>query len=183
MCANFCSESYWHEVVAKSDVARVPSPLTLDLGGHTLTVNPNVFYFANATTTAGTLVLNGLVEFYINPSDFRASKTVVNGQLRVNKNCDAISFGDCEFNTPWADTSASYTGAIKVFGSLRPNTDFFHGCEMQDGSTLDLRGRSEPFRTKGRNIGTTDAMTTITFAPVPRSTSPGSMAGAPTTSC
>jgi hypothetical protein len=142
------------------------TPLTLDLGGHTLTVNANWFYFANTTTTAGTLVLNDAIEFYTNPSDFRASKTVVNGQLRVNKNCDAISLGDCEFNTPQADVSASYTGAIKVFGSLRPNTDFFHGCEMQDGSTLDLRGRSEPFRTKGRNIGTTDAMTTITFAPL-----------------
>ena len=29
------------------------TPLTLDLGGHTLTVNSHAFYFANTTTTAG----------------------------------------------------------------------------------------------------------------------------------
>ena len=140
-------------------------PASIDLGGHALTITPGTyFYFANVVTTAGTLVLNGTYEFYREPSDFRASDVVVNGQLRVNTNAGTILFGNCVFNTPSADASTVHVGPISVYGALRPNTDFFHGCEMQNGSTLDLRGRSAPFRTKGKNVGTTDAMTTITFA-------------------
>ena len=132
------------------------APSSLDLGGHALTITPgSYFYFANVTTTAGTLVLNGLYEFYNQPSDFRASDVVVNGQLRVNTNAGTILFGNCVFNTPVADTSTSFPGPIHVHGTLRPNTDYFHGCEMQNGSTLDLRGRSEVFNTKGKSIGTT----------------------------
>ena len=139
---------------------------TLDLDGHTLTVNNGpVFYFANTVSTAGTLVLNGTYEFYRSPSDFRASDLVVNGWLHVNSNCGYISVGNCVFNTPNAEAAHSFNGGIRVYGTLRPNTDYFHGCEMQDGSTLDLSGRTGIFHTTGKNTGTTTAMTTITFAP------------------
>ena len=137
----------------------------LDLGGHTLTIDTDTtFYFANVTSTAGTIVLDSMLEFYNKPSDLRASDIIVNGQLRVNPNSGTNLLGNCVFNTSAADTSSSFTGSIHVYGALRPNTDYFHGCEMQDGSTLDLRGRTAPFLTKGRNVGSTDVMTTITFA-------------------
>ncbi|MBO7683502.1 MAG: hypothetical protein J6T51_02110 [Kiritimatiellae bacterium] len=138
---------------------------SLDLGGHALKIDTGTtFYFANVTSTAGTIVLDSNVEFYRQPSDLRASDVIVNGQLHVNPNAGTVLFGNCVFNTPVADSSTSFTGPIHVYGALRPNTDYFHGCEMQDGSTLDLRGRTAPFLTKGRNVGSTDVLTTITFA-------------------
>ncbi len=141
------------------------STFPLDLGGHTLTMRGDVtFYVANVTSTAGTLVLDGAsYEFYNQPSDFRASDVIVNGKLYVNSNAGTILFGNCVFNTPEPYDATKYPGPIHVYGSLRPNTDYFRGCEMQDGSTLDLRGRTAPFLTKGRNIGTTNTLTTITF--------------------
>ena len=139
---------------------------SLDLAGHALTIRGHqVFYFANVTSTAGTLVLDGpSYEFYRAPSDLRASDVIVNGHLHVNSNAGTLLLGNCVFNTPEPDVSASYPGPIHVFGSLRPNTDYFHGCEMQDGSTLDLRGRTAPFLTRGKNAGNTNTLTTITFA-------------------
>ena len=139
---------------------------SLDLAGHALTIRGHkVFYFANVTSTAGTLVLDGpSYEFYRAPSDLRASDVIVNGHLHVNSNAGTLLLGNCVFNTPEPDVSVSYPGPIHVFGSLRPNTDYFHGCEMQDGSTLDLRGRTAPFLTRGRNAGDTNTLTTITFA-------------------
>ena len=139
---------------------------SLDLAGHALTIRGDqVFYFANVTSTAGTLVLDGpTYEFYRAPSDLRASDVIVNGHLLVNSNAGTLLLGNCVFNTSELGLSVNYPGPIHVFGSLRPNTDYFHGCEMQDGSTLDLRGRTAPFLTRGRNAGDTNTLTTITFA-------------------
>ena len=146
------------------------NPLEIDLQRHTLTVgefNPPVrqgYYFSNVTTTEGTLVLNEAVECYNRPCYFTNSLVVVNGQFNANSNCSEVRFGDCEVNTPTPSAHSSYAGAVKVYGSLRPNTDCFRGCEMQDGSTLDLRGRAAPFSTRSRNTANTEAQLTISFA-------------------
>ena len=146
------------------------NPLEIDLQGHTLTVGEidpparQTYYFSNVTTTEGTLVLNERVECYNRPCYFTNSLVVVNGQFNSNSNCSEVRFGDCEVNTPTPCNHSSYAGAVKVYGSLRPNTDYFHGCEMQDGSTLDLRGRTMPFSTRSRNTANTAAQITISFA-------------------
>ena len=146
------------------------NPLEIDLQGHTLTVGEidpparQTYYFSNVTTTEGTLVLNERVECYNRPCYFTNSLVVVNGQFNSNSNCSEVRFGDCEVNTPTPCNHSSYAGAVKVYGSLRPNTDYFHGCEMQDGSTLDLRGRTMPFSTRSRNTANTEAQVTISFA-------------------
>ena len=146
------------------------TPLEIDLQGHTLTVgefNPPVrqaYYFSNVTTTEGTLILNEAVECYKGPCYFTNSLVVVNGQFNSNSNCSEVRLGDCEVNTPTPCNHSSYAGAVKVYGSLRPNTDCFRGCEMQDGSTLDLRGRAAPFSTRSRNTANTEAQVTISFA-------------------
>ena len=146
------------------------NPLEIDLQGHTLTVGEvdpparQTYYFSNVTTTEGTLVLNEGVECYNRPCYFTNSLVVVNGQFNSNSNCSEVRLGDCEVNTPTPCNHSSYAGAVKVYGSLRPNTDCFRGCEMQDGSTLDLRGRTMPFSTRSRNTANTAAQITISFA-------------------
>lgn len=151
-------------------ISRGYAPSFIDLGGHTLAVRTTMagnFYLANTTTTAGTIVQDGRLEFYHDPSDLRASTLVVNGFLRVNSNCANVLLGNVIVNTAEADTAgavASYPNPLLVYGTLRPNTDYFRGYALQDGAALDLSGRTGLFRTRGLAAGTAEVFHTITFA-------------------
>ncbi len=149
-------------------ISRGYAPSFIDLGGHTLAIRTTTagnFYFANTTTTAGTIVQDGRLEFYHDPSDLRASTLVVNGFLHVNSNCAKVLLGHVVVNTAEADASAaSYPNPLLVYGALRPNTDYFRGYELQDGAALDLSGRTGLFRTRGLAAGTAEVFHTITFA-------------------
>lgn len=143
----------------------------VDLGGKTLTLDSSAstFYFSGTTFTEGTLSIDGgYVELYNNlvTNDFRRAKVVMNGNsvLRCSSNCAVPLFGDLEVNSTSSDASTAYPVGIKVFGTFKPNTDNFHGCELQDGATLDLSGRVGAFSTKGAYAGGTAAQTTVTFA-------------------
>ena len=160
--------------------------VVLALNGHTLKVNQTaksgvrpLFLLVNVTaTTPGTIeVMNGY--FYFDgeaqnkrkTSDLRQTELVMGGQLRLYNTAGTVlvKLGDYIVNTPAADVSAAggtnWMGAAEVYGTFRPNTDFFHGCELQDGATIDLSGRNGTFSTKGQNVGTNDVQTTATFAP------------------
>lgn len=39
------------------------------------------------------------------------------------------------------------TAAMNVYGRFTPATDYFYGCTLQDGATLDLNGRSGAWST------------------------------------
>ena len=43
----------------------------------------------------------------------------------------------------------SGTGRMYVYGTFTPTTDYFYGCTMMDGSTIDLSGRSGTWSTTG----------------------------------
>ncbi|MBQ7188349.1 MAG: hypothetical protein IJR99_02935 [Kiritimatiellae bacterium] len=158
----------------------------LTLNGHTLKVNETsksgtrpLFLLVNVTaTTPGTIeVMNGY--FYFDgsssqkrkTSDFQQVTLVMNGQLRLDDDTGSVlvKLRDYIVNTPAADVSgagaAKFMGRAEVYGTFRPNTDFFHGCELQDGATIDLSGRNGTFSAKGQNVGTNDVQTTATFAP------------------
>ncbi len=145
------------------------SPAALDLGGHTLrlaTSGAGTFYFANTTASAGTIDQYGIVEFYNTPSSFVNATLVANGQLRVNANCAPVSLGDYVVNATAPDLQIdSYPGILHVFGTFRPNTDFFRGCELQDGATLDLSGRTGIFSLRGAQTATNEVLKTVAFAP------------------
>ena len=143
----------------------------VDLGGKTLTLDSgtSTFYVSGATFTEGTLSIDGgYMESFYNAAanDFRRAKVVMNGNsvLRCNSNSAVPLFGDLEVNSTLSDTSTDFPVGIKVFGTFKPNTDNFHGCELQDGATLDLSGRVGAFSTKGAYAGGTAAQTTVTFA-------------------
>ena len=142
---------------------------SLDLGGNTLTFSGSSFYFSGIAATAGNVVIdNCVVEVYgsVATNDFRLAKVSVNGKgiLRCNSSCATPLFGDYEVNATAADTATNYEKGISVYGMFTPNTDNFHGCELQNGATLDLRSREGVFATKGAYAGTKETQHTVTFA-------------------
>ena len=55
---------------------------------------------------------------------------------------NALSVRDYTARMPWDSTYCSGSAALNVYGTFKPVTDFFYGCTMQDGSTLDLSTRT-----------------------------------------
>ena len=56
------------------------------------------------------------------------------------------------------------TAAFKVYGMFTPATDIFYGCQMQNGSTVDLSGRTTVWNTTTAADSTAKGSTTVTFA-------------------
>ena len=119
----------------------------LDLGGHTLTVNiGNNKYFWIFNTT----IKNGFVDVksggYFQTGESYALKEIVatNVDFRINsplKLNSALSVRDYEslYN---ADTNAGTTN-LNVFGTFKPSShDYYYGCTLQDGSTIDFTSRT-----------------------------------------
>ena len=135
---------------------------TLDLGGHTLTVqigtNGRYFYLKDATIKNGTLdVVSGgwlyLYKQYAAATEARDVDIRVGSALQV---FTPVSVRNYE-QVYGADNNVGEE-ALNVYGVFRPAAghDYFYGCTMQDGSTIDLSGRKGTWSVKsafsrGRN--------------------------------
>ena len=53
------------------------------------------------------------------------------------------------------------TGGMNVYGRFTPSTDYFYGCTLQDGSTLDLGSRTDAWSTTS---AFTNGLNRVTFA-------------------
>ena len=137
-------DSTWTIAMNYGLIALSHAATTLDLGGHTLTVplaNGKNFWLHNAD------VMNGLVDI------------TSGGWLKVEKTSCRASTADFRINCAMnvqvqmdvRDYIAVYgsnynegNGVIKVHGKFVPSEthNYFHGCEMQNGSTIDLGART-----------------------------------------
>ncbi len=157
-------------------VAGTSTATSLDLGGHTLTVTgANVFYVDRCTATSeGRIVCkNRTVEFWYGASDLHlvTLEMGTNSQLRINgtsgsHNASPLLLGGYVAKTASVDSDSGFIGTAKVYGTFRPNTDYFHGCEVQDGATIDLGGRLTALPLQGSNVvnGANYGMRDISFA-------------------
>ena len=143
----------------------------LDLGGNALTVNLNVsgklFYLYN------TEVRNGLVDVIsggwleTGNAGITAKDATIKCAAAVRAN-GVVEVGDY---TAYRSTSIHNEGtqAFKVYGMFTPTTDIFYGCQMQNGSTINLAGRSGAWHTTMPVADSTEGNTknssrTVTFA-------------------
>ena len=121
------------------------SSTELDLGGHTLTVpigNGKQFFLYNTTvknglvniTSGGWLQTRSGWTVTATNADFR-----VGCALRIN---GTISVRDYE--QVYGSNYNAGTAAFNVHGTFKPaaNHNYFYGCTMQDGSTIDLSSRT-----------------------------------------
>ena len=123
----------------------------LDLGGHTLTVNiGNSKYFWIFNTT----IKNGFVDVksggWFQTGESYALKEIVatNVDFRINaalKLNSAFSVRDYEalYNSNNSTINNDGTANLNVFGTFKPSAhNYFYGCTLQDGSTIDFTSRT-----------------------------------------
>ena len=157
----------------------------LDLSGNTLSLSSATFVDVENTKviSEGTIRVNsGLLQFYgrngkAYTNDFTKAALELSSNAQMvlrnpSSNPMVVNLGDYICNTASADTGhddADYQKATpKVYGTFKPNTDYFHGVELQDGATIDLSGRTTALPLRGLQYPSADAtatsLHTVTFA-------------------
>ena len=151
-----------------------PNPATFDLGGHTLTVNAT----AGGQFNIAFPIVNGTLE-YETGGYLSVPESASSGSATLDlKMLGAAFFGDGALSV--SNYLASYTKQwnhgsyqLKVYGTFTPagvdedGYEYFHGCEMQDGSTIDLSAKTAAWDTTATGwsgTGDSDGSRTVAFA-------------------
>ena len=151
-----------------------PDTATFNLGGHKLTVNAQ----AGGQFVISFPVVNGMVEYesggYLAvPAGATAGSTSLDlemtGAAFLLEGTLSVSNYLASYIQQWNHGSA----AIKVYGTFTPagvdenGLEYFHGCEMQTGSTIDLSAKTATWDTTATGwsgTGDADGARTVTFA-------------------
>ena len=120
----------------------------LNLHGHTLTVDiasGKGFWFDNVVVDDGTLDVTGAGNFVMDKTGIIATNVSfrIGAAMSVN-----VPVSVRDYIALYGDVSNSGTAALKVYGTFKPSAhNFFYGCTMQAGSTIDLSERTSPLPT------------------------------------
>ena len=141
-------------------------PTEIDLNGHTLTVNIGGgmdFLLCSTTIHDGTFhVASGGFLQTMGGTTVTATDNVtmkLNCAFRMNGPMDVANY-----ESLYADGWNRESGKMRVYGTFTPTTDYFWGCEMQDGSTLDLSGKSGTWSTRNLTGSSMGGVRDVTFA-------------------
>ncbi len=113
------------------------APTTLDLGGNKLSVSIGsvTFCLFNAT------VMNGMVDI-TSGGTLKLDKTgVVATNVDFKLKCAlnvVVPFKVRNYESAYVNNYNWGSYPVSVLGTFKPTTQYYHGCEMQDGSTMDL---------------------------------------------
>ena len=134
--------------------------VSLYLGSHTLTAETmgKTLYFRDPLViTNGTFWTKGTGCLYFNSTVNARSATLrVESALWLGAKVDVDDYyAACTFD------SNNGTAAMNVYGRFTPATDYFYGCTLQDGATLDLNGRNGAWSTTS---AFTSGANRVTFA-------------------
>lgn len=134
--------------------------VSLYLGTHTLTAETmsKTLYFRDPLIiTNGTFWTKGTGCLYFNSTVNARSATLrVESALWLGAKVDVDDYyAACTFD------SNNGTAAMNVYGRFTPATDYFYGCTLQDGATLDLNGRNSAWSTTS---AFTSGANNVTFA-------------------
>ncbi len=132
----------------------------VDLGGNTLTVNissGSYLYLRNSSMTNGTVHIptGGYLQTVVS-CDARTVDFKVGCSLNMASD---LSVRNYEAVYKWNDNTG--TAALNVYGTFTPATNYFYGCTMQDGSTIDLSSKTDTWSTTS---SFTSGSKTVTFA-------------------
>jgi autotransporter-associated beta strand protein len=123
---------------------------TLNLGGHMLraeVAKDEILVLRSAVVSNGTInVVNGgwlyvpaekTCDATDNAAILSSTALAIAGTLNVKDFTDA--------KTTNANSYDSSSGAINVYGTFTPKSDYFYGVTMQSGSSFDLSAKTEPW--------------------------------------
>jgi hypothetical protein len=97
-------------------------------------------------------------------SDLSEVELVMNGYSCFYLKVGPLELGSYECNSTWYMEDGAWAAQMKVHGTFTPNTDRFYGATLQDGATLDLRGRTGCFNVQGRGHAGSTERSTLGFA-------------------
>ena len=152
-----------------------PIPATFDLGGHKLTVNAE----AGGQFCISFPIVNGTLEYqtggYLSvPADASSgSPTLDLKMLGAAFYGEGESFSVSNYLASYSQQWNHGSYQVKVYGTFKPDAvdadgrDYFHGCEMQHGSTIDLSAKTATWDTTSTGwsgTGDADGARTVTFA-------------------
>ena len=156
------------------------TPAKIDLGGHTLT-NSLVYgaqMYIPLSVENGTMVARNLTT-ESNGGYVRLNSDTSGGSATFNLVMETVAL-ELHGTLSVSNYVARYTGgynhgnaAIKVYGTFTPEAvlangkECFHGCEMQDGSSIDLSAKTNAWSSVAlgwTGTGNMDGNRTTTFA-------------------
>jgi len=115
--------------------------VSLALGGHTLDIaisSGKTHYFANVRATAGRINVTGEGTFYVPDR----GNGLVAPETDLCASCELSLHGHVSVRGYVAVATRNGTdlgtAELRVHGTFRPTTQFFRGCTMQNGSTMDF---------------------------------------------
>ena len=131
-----------------------------NLDTHTLSVDTmgKTLYFADSVNiTNGVFWTKGNGCWHIfNAVKMRGTTLRAESALWLEKQLDVDDYyAACTNNVN------NGTAAMNVYGRFTPATDYFYGCTLQDGATIDLNGRTGAWSTTS---AFTDGANSVTFA-------------------
>ena len=113
------------------------TPTTLDLGGNKLSVSIGSvnFFLFNATVMNGTVDITSGGTLKLDKTGVVA--TNVDFKLKCALNV-VVPFKVRNYESVYQNNYNWGSYPVSVLGTFKPTTQYYHGCEMQDGSTMDL---------------------------------------------
>ncbi len=136
----------------------------IQLNNHTFTVafgegvTGKSFQLQKTEISAGTLAVEGQGNWLAleTGNNLRAANLRLSSALKVAAATDVTDYyANCDRD------QNSGTAVLNVYGCFTPYTDYYYGCTLQNGATLDLRTRTGTWTTRG---AFTTGANTVTFA-------------------
>ncbi len=134
---------------------------SLAMNGNTLNVEMDsgkCLYLEGEPSGPGTFNITSDGCFSVTANDIYAPTVNfnVNAALEVSQ-----VFCVSNYYAAYSSNVNSGSGTMKVYGTFTPATTYFYGCEMQDGSTIDLSAKTD---TWSSTSSFTSGSTNMTFA-------------------
>ena len=119
----------------------------LDLGGHTLSIDIKSgqnFYIRNAEIKNGVLDITGAGTFWSSVSGSYTANIATNADVRIASAFNAEApLRVRGYEALYAGSSILGSAEMKVYGTFKPSAhNYFYGCTLQDGATIDLSART-----------------------------------------
>ena len=113
------------------------APTTLDLGGNKLSVAIGSvnFYLFNATVMNGTVDITSGGTLKLDKTGVVATNVDFKVKCALNV---VVPFKVRNYESAYVNNHNWGSYPVSVLGTFKPTTQYYHGCEMQDGSTMDL---------------------------------------------
>lgn len=120
----------------------------IDLGGHVLTIDgymwdKHVYWKKDVVNGTLNLLSDGTVDFVVGrPVDARTVTLIDEMGLTMSAEMSVSNYTSVVESYNGFSTG---TELLRVYGTFTPVTDYFYGCTLQNGATIDLSAKEGPW--------------------------------------